>query len=174
MPNWCNCTHVLFLFLRPNCCKKLTLNLLPHKSHYSEHWDKPYRLETLRRQLMISWRIFTFCISGTNGLNWRIFTLISGGYLNHLLHAHTHTHTHRHTHRHTHTHTHTHRHTHLPWGSSLPHPRPWLGSSCPMGQPAGCSQLPHPPVAEAELGTFSIFLALSTIKRILFDMFFSS
>ena len=27
-----NCTHGLYLFLRSNCCKKLTLTLLTHKS----------------------------------------------------------------------------------------------------------------------------------------------
>ena len=32
MPNWYNCTYVLFLVFKENCCKKLTLNLLTHGS----------------------------------------------------------------------------------------------------------------------------------------------
>ena len=56
---------------RKKFCQNFALNPLVPDAHYSERQDRLTNLftkQSIRRQQMIYWRIFIFCIPGTNGL----------------------------------------------------------------------------------------------------------
>ena len=85
MPNRYNCIYVLFLFLRSNCCKKLTLSLFTHKPpkqtivSIDNHRPFPLQFKPLEVNSKLNWRIFIFFSAlGTNGLNFQVLNLSTG------------------------------------------------------------------------------------------------
>ena len=78
MPSRYNCTYVLFLFLRSNCCKKLTLTLLTHESpkHTIVSIDPFLYKLNHESQFKAKLVVFYFCTLGTNGLSFLFKTLI--------------------------------------------------------------------------------------------------